>query len=269
MVKIQPKPPVGTVKNETLDKMRIARSFAASTVSYESHAKVQCSLADQLARIIATKGCAWQNGLEIGCGTGYLSCRLLNKLTLQKIYLNDLSAELCHYASDRLAAKDVAVQLLPGDIEKISLPDQLDLVVSSSTLQWIEDLEALFAKIAGVLSDEGVFAFSLFGAGTMVEIARLAGRGLRYSDYFSLLHLTEKYFTLEQSGSREDVLFFPSVLTLFKHIRNTGVGGLQRKRWTYSGLKDFERRYWQQYGTEAGLPLSYNSHYFLARKKKV
>lgn len=252
-----------------LDKNRVGRSFAASCATYEKCASVQCALADTLVERVAAHGKSWNRGLEIGCGTGYLSRKLVEKVAIQELYLNDLAPELCSCAADRIVPKrDLLIHELTGDIEAIELPHTLDLVVSSSSLQWIEDMEALFAKIADALAVDGLFAFSLFGTGTMREISQLSGRSLMYRDFATLKRITAKYFTIEESGSQDEVLYFPSILALFRHIRNTGVGGLGQTQWTREKLKDFEQKYRQFFGRERGLPVSYSAHFFLVRNQK-
>lgn len=267
MTTINRQPAVCDNREPQLDKGRVARSFSASCGTYEEHASVQRGLADHLAGLVAGCDRRWRQGLEIGCGTGYLSWKLVENAALEKLYLNDLAPELCSYSAARLVKQGLEVQTLAGDIETLTLPAGLDLVISSSTLQWIEDLDALFAKIAAALAPGGLFAFSLFGAGTMGEISELSGRGLKYMDFSTLCSVTEKYFMVEQSGSREDILYFPTALALFRHIRNTGVGGLGQARWTRAGMKHFEQRYRHCFGTEKGLPVSYCAHYFLVKHR--
>ncbi len=252
---------------QRLDKERIARAFAASIGRYDASATVQGALADALVEQIAGYGGIFRRGLEIGCGTGYLSRKLATAIGLERFYLNDLSTRLCDHAARRLTGA-CSVEILPGDIEALPLPSALDLVVSSSTFQWLEDMERLFIKVASALERGGLFAFTLFGAGTMAEIAALSGRGLHYMDFADISLLLEKKFTINQSEQVRETLFFPSVLAIFRHIRNTGVGGLGQTRWTRATLKEFERRYYQRFGTERGLPVSYCAYTFLATAKR-
>ncbi len=259
--------PAGENRDLVVDKERVARTFSASIDTYERCATVQTMLADCLVQQIVDYGTEFRSGLEIGCGTGYLGRELAARIAFDSFYLNDLSPELCRYAVERFADRCPA-RILAGDIEVLDLPPSLDLVVSSSTFQWLEDLERLFIKIAAVLEKEGLFAFSLFGRGTMAEIAALSGRSLNYTDFIAVSQLLSRYFSVVWEKSVEHTLFFPSVLAVFKHIRNTGVGGLGQTRWTRAGLKIFEKEYRRQFGTEKGLPVSYCAYIFLATSKK-
>ncbi len=266
MVKSKENFPDITLQGEMIDKERIAHSFSASIATYETCATVQTLLADGVVRQVAGYGRQFSRGLEIGCGTGYLSKALVHRVDFSTLYLNDLSRVLCNHAAERLAGI-CPTEIMVGDIEKLALPPALDLVVSSSTLQWLEDMEGLFVKVAASLERDGLFVFSLFGVGTMKEIAALSGRGLRYRKRSAIAQVLQKYFSIEQQQEVKERLFFPSALSIFKHIRNTGVGGLGKTRWTRASLKSFETEYRRQFGTEEGLPVSYCAYIFAAKRK--
>jgi len=68
--------------------------------------------------------------------------------------------------------------------------------------------------------------------------------------------------------SESRCLFFPSVRAVLRHIRQTGVGGVDRERWNLGQLKEFERRYVEQFSSDDGLPLTYISTFVIAEKKR-
>ncbi len=256
-----------------INKEKVADSFAASYKTYDKHAVVQKELAERLLAMIPQQ--RFPRVLEIGCGTGYLAEKLTERQIINELYLNDLSKELCTITQQRIekrVARDCTlpanIHLLSGDIENISLPKELDLIFSSSTLQWIEDLEKLFCKIHKTLNKKGLFIFSIFTKGTMQEIAALTGRGLQYYSKEELQEMLAKNFTIKKIEQRENRLSFASLITLFKHIRWTGVGGVDDggRRWTRRLMKEFEEEYRRRYGSEEGLPLSYAAHSFFCEK---
>ena len=71
---------------------------------------------------------------------------------INTIYLNDIVHEFCTITGERIAGRVGQVEGLPGDIEKLALPGNLDLVVSSATFQWMSDLPTLLKKIHGALA---------------------------------------------------------------------------------------------------------------------
>ena len=253
-----------------LDKERVAQCFKASASTYEESAIVQKEISRQLVAIIRryATDTEYSRVLEIGCCTGNLTEMFCVSASIGTFYLNDLVPDFCSYTEERIAKSVGRVSLLPGDIEKTPLPSNLDLVISSSTFQWMTDLKALICNIAEALNDSGYLAFSIFSPGTMGEINALTGRGLRYHTQENLLAMLGDYFQVISIHSEIKRLFFPSVRSVLHHIRETGVGGLDRYRWNLQKLKDFERRYINQFLSEDGLPVTYNSTFVIAEKKK-
>ena len=256
-------------QSEHLDKNRVADRFRASAATYEHMAIVQKQISRQLVAIVDRYGVAgWTRVLEIGCCTGVLTEFLCRKERIEKMFVNDLVPELCSYTQRRVAASVGSVESIPGDIEQAELPQHLDLVISSSTFQWMADLPALMEKIAAALNPGGHLAFAIFSPGTMEEIATLTGRGLQYHANEALTAMVEKYFRLVTLHTERKCLYFPSVRAVLRHIRETGVGGVTGARWTLSRLKDFERQYSERFQTDDGLPVTYVSTFVIAEKPR-
>ena len=253
-----------------VDKTSVAESFRASSATYEENAVVQKIVSQQLLdMLMGLEINSYRNALEIGCCTGFLTAALVEKITLETLYLNDLVKEFCLLTEKRVRDRVDNTVILPGDIEKVSFPENLHLVISSSTLQWVLDLAGLLQNLRKSLAFEGVCAFSMFGPGTMGEIGALTGRCLRYLgiDRIEAMVLGAGLEVVELYDESH-TLYFPSVRSVLRHIRATGVGGLgQKERWTRSRLKEFEHEYVRQFGTPEGLPVTYNSTYLIARKK--
>lgn len=255
---------------QQIDKELVRESFRASGSTYEDKAVVQKIISRQLVTYLgATCRKGLNSALEIGCCTGYLTELLCNRLGIRVIYLNDLVEDFCTFTNSRLESCNgqLALHMLPGDIESLQLPNGLDLVVSSSTLQWMDDLDSLLKKICSSLNPGGHLAFSIFGPGTMREISEITGRGLLYYDEQSLKKLVLKEFSVELFTSDTHILHFPSVRAVLRHIQQTGVGGLGRTRWTKSTLQQFEYEYKKRFSSEKGLSITYCSNYVVARKK--
>ena len=260
---------MGKGYSEHLDKGRIASCFKASAATYEETAIVQKEISRQLIAVLKrfALDSEYPRALEIGCCTGNLTKMLSESVSIENLFLNDLVADFCNSTEARIAGQVGRVNVISGDIEKALLPSHLDLVISSSTFQWMVDLPRLIGKIAAVLNNAGLLAFSIFSPGTMGEISTLTGRGLRYHSSEELAAMLADNFQVLNLHSERKCLYFPSVRAVLSHIRQTGVGGLGQDRWTLGKLKDFEKRYVKQFSSEYGLPVTYNSTFVVARKK--
>lgn len=256
-------------KTVRLDKNRVIDSFRSSGKTYEQNAIVQRSISQQLIDLLmANSGCKYNRVLEVGCCTGLLTNFLCENCEIESLYLNDIVPEFCELTTDRLALCNVGdVSSQPGDIELCSIPGNLDLIISSSTLQWIDDLDSLFEKFHVSLQEQGILAFSLFGPGTMGEVSKLTGKGLQYLSLETLLQLVRKRFKVTVQKNTVDQLFLPSVRAVVRHIKDTGVGGIGGKKWSHSRLREFEKMYREEFVTEQGVPVSYFSTTIIAKKE--
>ncbi len=254
--------------SQNLDKQLVADSFRASGATYEDKATVQKEISRQLVRLLQEyDSINATRVLEIGCCTGILTDLLVESFPVNTIYLNDIVREFCIKAASRVAGRVSRAEGLPGDIEKCVLPEDLGLVISSATFQWMADLKTLFRKIHHVLEARGYLVFSIFGPGTMGEISALTGRSLSYHSLEELTAMLQDDFRICLLKSETRVLHFSTVRAVLHHIRETGVGGLGRSRWMVGRFKEFERRYKSRFATERGVPVTYASNFVVAQKK--
>lgn len=124
-------------------KQQIIRNFSESATHYDQHARVQRYAALQLAGYIsALQIKPGSKILEIGCGTGFVSERLVQLFPDCKLILSDISPEMLGKCKDNLVEKDydlssVYFQVLDG--ESIQSFEPYDLIVSGLTVQWFDD----------------------------------------------------------------------------------------------------------------------------------
>lgn len=253
----------------TLDKHNIAQRFARAGQSYQRQAVVQQKIAQHLAEQIAVF-CpeSWSKVFEMGCGSGYLTRQLLNQRSLPHLYLNDLYAEVQQHFQDLSS-----VQWYLGDIEQIRWPDALDAIVSTSALQWMADLDAVFRHCYASLLPQGALCFSSFGPDNLLQIKQLTGQGLHY---FTLKQLREKLqaagFEILYLEQQRQQLYFAQPQAVLQHLKATGVTATNRSyRWTKQSLQQFYRGY-QQFSTTGGqgevlYPLTYHPIYCIARRR--
>lgn len=252
-----------------MNKDAIALSFLHGQRTYDSHAKVQHNVSKRLvAKLKEYQDIQYNRVFEIGCCTGTLTELLVRSLKIKKLYLNDLVPSFYETVLERLP-KSLEIDVVPmfGDIETIKLPPNIDLVISSSTLQWITDISALISRVSLALNNRGFFVFSMFGPGTLLEFRKITGIGLDYSTSGTIMDLLEKDFHIEEEECRKDTIYFSTPREVLRHLQATGVGGVKNHRWTSRGIRDFEKRYSEQFGVAEGIPVTYMSYNFVASKK--
>lgn len=246
---------------------KVGGAFEKNAQSYESNARVQKDAAEKLAEaILALDIPHGEKILEIGCGTGFLTRLLAPKLAPSVWYLNDLSAKMCTMAMRGIECK---CEVLEGDIRRCEIPKDLGAVVSSSTLQWIPDLPALFGRIADSSKTGAVFAFSTFGPRNYEEIKMLCGNSLYYPDALEIRDMLSRAGfecdTVEESVRK---IYFPRPRDVVKHIALTGVNGRFTTFWTPARFREFSDKYIKIFGDSDGkVALTYNPIFIIAFKK--
>lgn len=107
--------------------------------------------------------------LDAGCGTGRVTERLLERLPRGHVVALDGSAAMLAEARTRLGSDRVTY--LEADLARpIPLDAPVDAVLSTATLHWIADHDALFRHLAAVLRPGGQLAAQCGGAGNIASI---------------------------------------------------------------------------------------------------
>ena len=252
-----------------LDKNKIARCFRQAMVTYDLHATAQRQVSARLLNLAGQiPAISYERVLEIGCCTGLLTQMLCQQQRVETLLLNDLVPDFSESVLARIPEERMPrLHHFFGDIETLQLPDRLTLVVSSATFQWLADLPGFLHRLAEVLRKDGFLVFSIFGPGTLKEFTELTGVGLDYRSPEQIADLLERDFILEQMVADQDRLVLATPRDVLHHLRATGVGGVRDYRWTTSGLRYFEQEYLARFGTAEGVPVTYASACFIARKK--
>jgi len=98
--------------------------------------------------------------VDLGCGTGKLTRELHAQLQPRETIGIDRSARMLDKAGKTERPPGLRFQI--GDIE--SFPDGMpgyDLIFSNAALHWVEDHEALFARLAAALAPNGQLAVQM------------------------------------------------------------------------------------------------------------
>ncbi|MGI9097375.1 MAG: class I SAM-dependent methyltransferase [Solirubrobacteraceae bacterium] len=108
--------------------------------------------------------------LDAGCGSGRVTRLLLERLPCGRVIAVDASAEMVARARAELAgtpadvrrADLVELQLQPGE--------QVDAIFSNAVLHWVDDHDALFARLAAALRPGGRMSIQCGGEGNVAAL---------------------------------------------------------------------------------------------------
>lgn len=152
-----------------VDKALLARHFGRAAPGYEHHARVQARAAQALVE--AARGrlrVAGPRVLDVGCGTGLLTARLLDAWPGAELLALDLAEGMVRAAAFRLVGRPVRFAV--GDIEAGFPKERFELVASSMALQWVNDPAAVLRGAAGCLTADGLLAVAVPVEGTLKEL---------------------------------------------------------------------------------------------------
>lgn len=254
-----------------MNKELIKNRFSRSISTYDKQAQVQLQIAERLsakASEILTDKC--DKVLEIGCGTGFLTRKILDKIQIKNYYLNDLvdnlETRLRPIISKNLSKTKFSY--LEGDAEVIDFPSKMSAVLSASTVQWFDDFDGFLTKVNNSLSDEGYFLFNSFGPENLCEIKKLIGRGLCCPAMSEVVQSIDSKLELLEYWEETHYQYFDSPIDVLRHLQETGVNASTTSfKWNKTSLHNFEERYRIDYSHGDKVKLSWHVYYFVTKKK--
>jgi trans-aconitate 2-methyltransferase len=95
--------------------------------------------------------------IDLGCGTGELTKILHERIGAKSTLGIDSSAQMLAKAPKHVEG----LRFEQGDISAFSAENGFDLIFSNAALQWVEDHELLFAKLASALTAGGQLAIQM------------------------------------------------------------------------------------------------------------
>jgi trans-aconitate 2-methyltransferase len=127
--------------------------------------------------------------LDVGCGTGRLTEKLLNRLPRGRVVGIDLSSNMLQVAREFLRPRfGNRIQLVMADASALPTIGAADAIFSTATFHWVRDHPRLFRTLHAALKPGGRVV-SQCGGGA--NIARLHNRAValmhepRFSPYFA------------------------------------------------------------------------------------
>lgn len=268
-----------------IDRQRVQNSFHRGAGEYDQHTPVQQRVLQQLMQQIGQYQLeADATILDVGCGTGRLLELLGQRVPSAALTGLDLAPNMLQQAAERLPS---TVRLVQGDAEQLPFADNsFQLVLSSSTFQWLDNLQYCFEEAGRVLEPEGHFLFSLFGEGTLFELREswhqallntgradgTAHNGIhRFHDSEQVRHALELagFHGIEVWSGLEQV-WYPDVPHLLQAIKRIGAGTARPPSGGGLGwrrvLHEMAAVYYERFGTPDGVPVSYGVIYAAGRR---
>lgn len=146
------------------------RAFDRAADSYQQFAVLQAEVCNRLLEKLDVVKIAPQMILDAGTGTGAAIPSLFARYRKAQVVTLDLSENMLQKAAQHGSFLR-APQAVCGDIERLPFAeDTFDLVFSSLSMQWCNDLNAALLEAMRVLKPGGLYVFTTFGPDTLKEL---------------------------------------------------------------------------------------------------
>jgi len=159
-----------SIAQQYISKQKIRRAFDRAANSYDDAAVLQKEVCSRLLEKLEYIKLSPQMILDAGVGTGEAVAPLMRRYKKSHIVALDLSEKMLAKALGHgsLLRKP---QLVCADLEQLPFSENsFDLIFSSLTLQWCNDLPATMRGLLRVLKPGGLLMFTTFGPDTLKEL---------------------------------------------------------------------------------------------------
>ena len=244
------------------DAKQVRRAFSRSAAGYDAAAQLQHAVEARLLESLdylddpALARAPPQRVLDLGCGTGRASIALQKRWPKAEIVSLDLALPMLQQA--RGAARRNAGWLsnpfarrpaqVCADARALPLADaSADILFSNLCLQWVEDLDALFAGFRRVLKPHGLLLVSTFGPETLWELREAFARADDAPHVSPFADIAGFGDALVRAGfhqpvldREEDTTHYPDLPSLMRELRAIGAtNALASRRHTLTGRARF------------------------------
>lgn len=214
--------------------------FSAAAGTYDAVAHVQRHVADHLVRKLSTIATP-QRVLDVGCGTGRLTRRLADLWPQAWVEGVDFAVGMIEQARQQVDGEGRPCFTLADAVTFAGTPPHTpyDLLVSSSSLQWMPPLDRTLAHLAGLVRQDGSFAFAVMLDHTLHELQTAqaqAAPGMTLavtlpSSPAMLTALSRAGLVCTDAAVADHVVHADSASALLHDLRAVGVtGGLDARR---------------------------------------
>jgi malonyl-CoA O-methyltransferase len=266
-----------------IERRRVKDAFGRHATEYDAHVSIQKRVIARLLNLLGKEKIAPRRLLDVGAGTGMLIRSLREIFNDTSAVGIDLAIGMSRTARENLKT-DRGVQILTAEAEYLPFSaESFDLVLSTSTFQWLRTLDAAFGESFRVLAPGGLFCFALFGERTLHELRasyRLAlgtaGRCLddRTHDFFPrgnvALALEYAGFTECRVISELDLELHKDVPELLRSLKRIGAGNASPIQPLGLAGKGIMLRmmdlYREKFGMDSCIPATYEIIYGMGKK---
>ncbi len=253
----------------------IENRFSAAAKTYDRHARPQLALAQSLISILPEIDP--KQILELGAGTGQLTRLLAEQFPEVPIDAIDVAEKMVEHSRTRFKSFP-QISWVVGDAQTYQNDTRYPLIISSSALHWVSDLQKTYENIFRNLEPGGTFALGMMLRGTLKELHQLRREiapgnipELSLPTYEETkTSLQSAGFSLERRKHSEEEIIYPDAKAFLRAIHEQGVTGGKVSKGnaplSRNELNQLITNYQKSFASDRGVYATYETATFLLTK---
>lgn len=155
---------------QKFDQAKVRSSFDRAAETYDEFAVLQTEVCNRLLEKLDIVKIKPQMILDAGSGTGVAIPALFERYKKAQLVALDISENMLGKSAQQ-GSFFRTPHLVCADVERLPFEDDVfELVFSSLSMQWCNDLNAALTEVKRVLKPGGLFVFTTFGPDTLKEL---------------------------------------------------------------------------------------------------
>ena len=207
-----------------IDRAAMRAAFEKAAPSYDAAAVLQQEVASRLVERMELMTMQPLSILDAGSGTGFVSHLLADRYPKAKITAVDLAINMLKQARNKRSFKqrwNKRFNYVNAEVENLPFADaSVELVISSLTLQWCQDLPKVFSEFRRVLAPGGLLLFSSFGPDTLKELRQSWAAVNDEPHVNEFLDMHDVGDALLQSGFADPVMDMEMLTLTYKDVQS-------------------------------------------------
>jgi len=230
------------VNTHTKQVSNVVQEFSRFAHQYEKYNMIQAKVASELVEGLSSR--SYDSVADVGCGSGsiFKNLKKQNIAVTSFIAIDSAQAMLDVHPEEPSITK-VCMNFNEETFLQTLVNKKVDLCISSSALQWSEDLDFTLKKMSEI-SDH--FHAAIFTSGTFKTLHSTAGISSPIYASESMQETLKKYYKDTKFKIHHYKLEFKNTREMFTYIKQSGVSGGER-RLSYIQMKKLMRNYPLEY----------------------
>jgi trans-aconitate methyltransferase len=202
-------------------KNLICNKFSRAAYTYDALCQVQNNISDMAIVMLQQHGTYFNVVVDMACGTGESTKKILAKLNIKKCFAVDFSAAMLQVAQNKLHNVNVSWLCCDFSMPIVEIKNS-DLIFCNMGLQWSNDFIGSLQIWRDYLVQHGMLLYTVPLQDNFPEL-RTDHRAKFLSHAENMALLQQNGWELLATNLYSEILYFADVVSIFRYLQLTGV----------------------------------------------